>query len=143
MPLTASTAIPPAAISRRACCVGTAVTEPAKPAKLRRVLQRVPGLRRLRPEPSTEGGYVAARPARQITMVLTPETRATLPDGRMDLKATVDETGRVTRVELLSPKVEELVRLSSYAANEWPFAPARLNERAIPSEVILHFNFGQ
>jgi TonB family protein len=59
----------------------------------------------------------------------------------MDLKATVDESGRVTRVQLLSPKDEELVRLAAYAASAWPFVPAKVNEKAVPSEVILHFTF--
>jgi hypothetical protein len=59
----------------------------------------------------------------------------------MDLKATVNESGRVTRVELLAPKDEELVRLASYAAGAWPFVPAKLNDKAVPSEVILHFTF--
>ena len=59
----------------------------------------------------------------------------------MDLKATVDASGRVTRVELLSPKDEELVRLAAYAAGTWSFVPAKVNDRAVPSEVILHFTF--
>jgi TonB family protein len=74
--------------------------------------------------------------------MLPPEARGALRDGRMDLKASVNESGRVTRVELLSPKDEELVRLASYAASDWPFTPARLNDKAVSSEVILHFNFG-
>ena len=60
---------------------------------------------------------------------------------RMDLKATINAEGAVTRVELLAPKDQELVNLASYAASEWRFIPARHNETAVPSEVILHFNF--
>jgi TonB family protein len=59
----------------------------------------------------------------------------------MDLKATVNESGRVTRVQLLSPKDEELVRLAAYAASAWPFVPAKVNDRAVPGDVILHFTF--
>ena len=59
----------------------------------------------------------------------------------MELKASVNEAGGVTRVELLSPKDEELVRLSSYAASDWSFIPARVNDKPVPSEVILHFDF--
>ena len=59
----------------------------------------------------------------------------------MDLKATVDESGRVTRVQLLFPKNEELVRLAAYAASNWPFVPAKLNDKAVPGEVTLHFTF--
>lgn len=60
----------------------------------------------------------------------------------MDLKASVDETGRVTRVQLLSPKDEELVDVAAQAAGNWPFVPAKLDHIAVPSEVILHFTFG-
>jgi len=81
-------------------------------------------------------------PAREISLVLPPEAGAALARGTMDLKASVDESGRVTRVELLSPKDEELVRLASYAAGAWPFLPARINDKAVPGEVILHFTFG-
>jgi TonB family protein len=64
-----------------------------------------------------------------------------LTRGTMDLKATVNESGRVTRVQLLSPKDEELVRLAAYAASAWPFVPAKVNDRAVPGDVILHFTF--
>jgi Gram-negative bacterial TonB protein C-terminal len=59
----------------------------------------------------------------------------------MDLKASIDASGHVTRVELLSPRDEELVTLAAYAANHWSFTPARLDEQPVPGEVILHFHF--
>ena len=139
---TALTPVPPPSLNQKLCCVGTAFLEPAKPAGFQRVLRRVPGLRRIGQHPEAEEGFVAAKPRRDITLLLPPGARASLRDGRMDLKASVDESGRVTRVELLSPKDEELVRLASYAASDWPFTPARLNDKTVPSEVILHFNFG-
>ncbi|HLK49462.1 MAG TPA: energy transducer TonB [Bryobacteraceae bacterium] len=138
----APAAIPPVVVRQRPCCIGTAFLEPAKPARLKRLFRRLPGLGRIGQPAEAEEGFTAAKPAREISLVLPPEARASLPDGRMDLKASVDESGRVTRVELLSPKDEELVRLASYAASDWPFKPARLNDKAVPSEVILHFNFG-
>lgn len=127
--------------AQRVCCVGTATAEPARPARLQRVLRKVPGIRRLHQSPETEEGFVPARPSRTITMVLPPQTRSVLPEGSMELKASVNETGGVTRVELLSPKDEELVRLSAYAASEWKFVPAQVADRPVPSEVILHFDF--
>ena len=129
-------------LGHKTCCVGTATFEPARPARLQRVLARVPGLRRIHQTPDSADGYVAPRPAREISLVLPPEAGAALARGTMDLKASVDESGRVTRVELLSPKDEELVRLASYAAGAWPFLPARINDKAVPGEVILHFTFG-
>jgi TonB family protein len=128
-------------LGRKTCCVGTATFEPVRPALLRRMFGKVPGIRRIHQKPADVEGYVAPRPAREIRLVLPPETNAVLIQGTMDLKATVDESGRVTRVELLSPKNDELVRLASYAAGSWPFVPAKLNEKAVPSEVTLHFTF--
>jgi outer membrane biosynthesis protein TonB len=128
-------------LSYKTCCVGTATAEPARPALVRRVLGRVPGLRRIRQSPANTDGYVAPRPVREISLVLPPAARAALPQGTMDLKATVNEVGHVTRVQLLSPKDEELVRLAAYAAGSWPFVPAKINDEAVPGEVILHFTF--
>src|SRR5579883_3446535 len=128
-------------LGERPCCLGTATAEPAKPARLERVLRKIPGLRRLHGSPDTEQGFVAPRPAHRIVMVLPPEVRAVVGEGTMDLKATVDESGNVTRVELLSPKDEELVRLASYAASDWRFVPARLHDKTVESDVILHFSF--
>lgn len=134
--------VAPVATAQRTCCVGTAFLEPAKPARLQRVFGRVPGLRRIGKHADTEEGFVAAKPKREITLLLPREARALLRDGRMDLKASVDESGRVTRVELLTPKEEELIRLASYAASGWSFTPARVNDKTVPSEVLMHFNFG-
>jgi hypothetical protein len=128
-------------LGRKTCCVGTATFEPAQPSRLQRVLGTVPGIRRIHRNPENAEGYVVSRPARAITLVLPPEASAALTRGTMDLKATVDASGRVTRVELLSPKDGELVRLAAYAASAWPFIPAKVNYRAVTSEVILHFTF--
>ena len=59
----------------------------------------------------------------------------------MDLKASVDAFGRVIRVELLSPRDEDLVRLAASAASGWSFAPAELNDQPVPGKIILRFSF--
>jgi TonB family protein len=61
---------------------------------------------------------------------------------RMDLKATVDASGRVTRVELLAPRDENLVTLAADAASAWRFAPAQFDGRPVPADIVLHFSFG-
>jgi TonB family protein len=124
------------------CCAGEATVEPAPPARIHRLLGKIPGLRRIHQNSETAEGYVAPRPAHEIRLVLPPKARAALKGGTMDLRAFVDKSGRVTRVQLLSPKNEELVDVAASAATNWPFAPAKLNDVAIPSEVILHFTFG-
>lgn len=118
--------------------VGTATLQPTKQGGLKRVL----GALRIHQKPEGQEGFVAAKPVRDITLVLPAEMRSILEQGGMDLKATVDESGHVTRVQLLSPKDEELIRLAAYAAGYWPFTPARVNDKPVPSEIVMHFNFG-
>lgn len=91
----------------------------------------------------TEGkGFVPPRPSHEIQFVLPPGAVPILAQRKkVDLKADIDASGRVTRVELLSPLDEELATLAGYAARHWSFSPAQLNEEAVPSEIILHFDF--
>jgi hypothetical protein len=126
----------------RLCEVSTATYEPAKPGRFRKLAQNVPGLRGSQKFAGSKG-FVPARPLHDITFLLpqgsSPGIMATK---RMDLKATVDSSGGVVRVELMSPLEEDLVTLASYAASAWRFTPAQSNEKPVASEVILHFNFG-
>jgi hypothetical protein len=60
----------------------------------------------------------------------------------VDLKLKVDNTGRVTSVELLSRGTPaDFVRLAGDAAYDWQFEPARLKDKPVSSEVIAHFRF--
>jgi Gram-negative bacterial TonB protein C-terminal len=86
--------------------------------------------------------FVPPRPTHELQFVLPPGGVPALAHKKqMDLKASIDASGHVTRVELLSPRDEELVTLAAYAANHWSFTPARLDEQPVPGEVILHFHF--
>ena len=96
----------------------------------------------MRRSSDTNDDFVPPKPLRDITFTLPPGASPRLMQKKqMDLKASVDETGRVTRVELLAIPDEELVKLASYAASDWHFQPARLNAKPVLSEVILHFKF--
>jgi outer membrane biosynthesis protein TonB len=124
------------------CCAGTATYEPARRNGFQRLIHDVPGLRRLDQSGASGKGFVPARPLRDIQISLPPDSSAALMRNmRMDLQVTVDASGRVTRVELLSPKDEDLATLAAYGASEWRFAPAKSNDRPVASEVILHFRF--
>ena len=60
----------------------------------------------------------------------------------VDLKLKVDNTGRVSSVELLSRGSDRaLVQLAGDAAYGWQFQPAQLKDRPVSSEVIVHFHF--
>ena len=124
------------------CCTASATYEPARPSGLQRAILKVPGLRRLSPTHTGGKGFVPPRPIQDIQFALPPDASPMLMQKkRMDLKASVDASGRVTSVELLSPLDEELVKLAAYAANEWRFAPAALNNQPVSGKIILHFSF--
>jgi hypothetical protein len=124
------------------CCAATASYEPSRPNRFKRLIHEVPGLRKLNPSGADGKGFVPARPLHDIQISLPPSTRTVLMQRKqMDVKASVDASGRVTRVELLSPRDEYLVKLASYNATGWRFAPAELNDHAVSSEIILHFRF--
>lgn len=60
----------------------------------------------------------------------------------VDLKLTVDKSGRVSSVEIISHQTPtEFVRLAGDAAYDWKFEPARLKDKPISSDVIAHFRF--
>jgi hypothetical protein len=124
------------------CCTATATYEPVRPSGLQRMIHKVPGLRRLNPSSTGGKGFIPPRPIHDIQFVVPPDASpALMQKKRMDVKASVDASGRVTRVELLSPRDEDLVTLAAYAANGWRFAPAELNDELVPAKVILHFSF--
>ena len=119
----------------------TATYEVPNQKGIRRIIHKLAGIRK---GSAVTGGkdFVPPKPLREIQFVLQPGASPILARRKeMDLKATVDASGRVTRVELLSPRDADLATLAGYAATHWSFSPAQLDEQAVPSEVILHFDF--
>jgi hypothetical protein len=47
----------------------------------------------------------------------------------------------VTCVELLFPKDDDLLSMAADAAGRWQFVPARMNDQAVASQVIIRFQF--
>jgi hypothetical protein len=75
----------------------------------------------------------------KIPRDLARELTGPLP---VDLKLTVDKSGRVSSVEIISHQTPtEFVRLAGDAAYDWKFEPARLKDKPISSDVIAHFRF--
>ena len=124
------------------CCVATATYEPVRPNGFQRVIQKVPGLRRLDRSAAADPSYTPPLPLFDIRFALPPNDRRLLMGKqRMDLKASLDATGRVTIVELLSPRNEPLADLAAGATHDWRFTPAESNGSPAPAEVLLHFDF--
>lgn len=125
------------------CCDAAATYEPAPPNGFHRLIRKVPGLRRLDRSRADDPRFVPPRPLQDVRFALPADSNPALArEERMDLKATVDASGRVTRVELLAPRDENLVTLAADAASAWRFAPAQFDGRPVPSEIVLHFSFG-
>jgi hypothetical protein len=119
----------------------TATYEMPNPKGIHRIVHELAGIGR-RSAVTRGKDFVPPRPIHEIQFVLPPDAVSILAQRKkIDLKADVDASGRVTRVELLSPRDEELATLAGYAASHWSFSPAQLDERAVPSEIILHFDF--
>jgi hypothetical protein len=119
----------------------TATYELPNPKGIHRIIHKLAGIGR---QSAVTGGkdFVPPRPIHEIQFVLLPGSIPILAHRKkIDLKASVDASGRVTRVELLSPRDEELATLAGYAASHWSFSPAQLDEQPVPSEIILHFDF--
>ncbi|HUP02927.1 MAG TPA: energy transducer TonB, partial [Bryobacteraceae bacterium] len=124
------------------CCSATATCEPVKPSAFRRVMEKVPGVRRLDESIAAERGYAPPEPLRDIRITLPLDASPMLMRNKeMDVKATVNEDGRVTQVELLAPRDQKLVSSAAVAADAWRFTPARLNGQPVDGEVLLRFRF--
>lgn len=117
----------------------TATCEPAKRGVLQRVVGKVPGLRRMQTYSAGEG-FVPAKALRPIRFYFPKGSSPELTQrGRMDVRARLEPSGKVSRVELVALPDQQLVALLSYAANDWEFTPAQINGKPVASEMILHF----
>jgi hypothetical protein len=118
--------------------------EPAQPGALRRGLNHVPGLSLLQRHSFKAGNnFSPAKPLREVKPRLPEELE---PDAasptNVDVKVWIDDTGQVTRTELLSDGIEpEIGEIASNAAYKWNFEPARVSDRPVSSEMVMHFHF--
>jgi TonB-like protein len=124
------------------CCTATATYEEVRPNAIRRLIRKIPGVRNAHASTGVEKGFVPPKPLQDIQLTLLLRNNPVLQKKQLDLKATVDSTGHVTQVELLSPRDKDLLALTAYAANRWRFAPAELNNQPVSGKIILHFSFG-
>ncbi len=77
--------------------------------------------------------------APRVPQDLARELTGTLP---VDLRLTVDKSGHVSSVSILSRQTAaEWVRLAGDAAYDWQFEPARVKDKPVSSDVIAHFRF--
>lgn len=83
-------------------------------------------------------GFVPPSPIHKVK----PATPSGVQEqGSVDVKVYVDETGKVSRAQLLT-KGSDFGGSALSAARQWQFAPARKRDKPVASEVVLHFQFG-
>ncbi len=121
----------------------TSVSVETVPEKrLSRFVSRIPLLRRL--HRATE--RVSPKPVRETTLTIPAELRRALkPDLPMDVRAFVNESGKVTYAEMASDFTEEnsdLASLAVFDARHWEFMPAQTGGQAVPAQIILRYRFG-
>jgi TonB family protein len=114
--------------------------EPAEPGILSRGINRVPVLNLLQRNKFKAGDkFAAAKPVRQVKPRLPMDLEEA---GPVDVKVWIDRSGQVTKAELLNGDGQpEVGEIASNAALKWTFEPARLSDRPVSSEMVMHFRF--
>jgi hypothetical protein len=93
---------------------------------------------------SVRSDYIAPAPHRDPGL-LNPPHRNVPRIVTIDVKVYVNPAGKVDYSEALSTVAEsdrDLAALAVFSARRWEFVPARTRDGAVPSEVILHYQFG-
>jgi hypothetical protein len=98
------------------------------------------------PQPTARADeYIPPKPLRQVQPVLPPNIRSIVPRRmRVQVRVSIDQNGKIVSAEPVSagPAPGNLLgTLAANAARLWLFEPARSNSRAVPSEVIVNFDF--
>lgn len=106
--------------------------EAPHPGVLRRAFRKIEG------SEVESTAFVPPSPTRKVAP-MKPASPG--PDTRpVDVKVFIDESGKVTRALVLT-KGSEFARAALGAALQWQFAPARKHDKAVASEMVLHFQF--
>jgi hypothetical protein len=97
-------------------------------------------------QPTAQAGeYIPPKPIREVQPVLPPNIRSIVPRRmRVQVRVSIDQYGKIVAAEPISagPAPGNLLgTLAANAARLWLFEPARSNSRAVPSEVIVNFDF--
>jgi hypothetical protein len=110
--------------------------------RLSRFVARIPLLRRLH----RAIGIVPPKPVHETNLTIPAELRrAVKSELPMDVRAFVNESGKVTYAEMASDFTEEdsdLASLAVFDARHWEFTPAQTGGQAVPAQVILRYRFG-
>jgi hypothetical protein len=111
-------------------------------SRMSRIAGKIPLLRRLHRTPD----FQPPTAVRETTPAVPAELRRTLKsDVPLDVRAYIDESGKVTYAEMLSNVAEAdrgLASMAVFNARRWEFKPAQQGGHVVPGQVILHYRFG-
>jgi TonB family protein len=105
--------------------------EAPRPGVFRRALHKIEG------GDAEPASFVPPSPIRKVAPVKSAEAGASVRP--VDVKVLIDESGNVTRVQVLTKSGGDLAIPALNAARQWQFTPARKHDKPVPSEMILHF----
>jgi TonB family protein len=106
--------------------------EAPHPGVFRRALHKIEG------GGAESGEFVPASPVRKVSPM--KPTEAGVSARPVDVKVFIDESGNVTRAQVLT-KGSDLASAALSAAQQWQFHPARKHDKPVASEMVLHFSF--
>jgi TonB family protein len=115
-----------------------ATVENDRGSALRRAVGTIPGFGFLKKK-RTPQDFTPAKAVRQIR----PSSPMPLPgEVPVRVRLNVGKDGRVVSAELVSKRVDaRLAQSALEAAREWQFEPARVEEKAVDTEVVVQFRF--
>jgi TonB family protein len=106
--------------------------DPPHPGVFRRALHKIEGTE------GESGVFVPPSPTRKVAPVKPAD--AGFQTRLVDVKVLIDESGNVTRAQILT-KGSDLAAAALAAARQWQFTPARKHDKPVASEMVLHFRF--
>lgn len=119
--------------------------EPPSDPVRRKGIDRVPVLRLLhrRGGAGSSDDVVPPRPIQPVKPHVPMVVAGALPgDWRVDVRAHIDDRGRVSELESLSPGIDDrLTTLALNAVKRWDYQPATSNGRAVASSLVVSFRF--
>ncbi len=120
--------------------------EPIRASLFRRTVHHIPLLSKLQKSRFKEGDdFIPAQPIHLDTLSVSPEELPALPNRiPVDLRIRITKEGKVSEAEMISRSVTPgLAESTIHATTHWDFEPARIGDKAVASEMFVHFTFSK
>lgn len=115
--------------------------EPVRESGLKRTVGAIPAILIGRRKDTSQ--FVPAKATRQVNPSL-PGNLKLDTDAEVSVKIALDESGNVKGTDLVTRRADSrLANAAMEAAKKWRFEPARMQNRAVDSSLILHFKFSR